>query len=358
MAIVPAGDAPGGTAPAAHPRRDRVRAAAAARGVPLATILTSVAVVAAACLGGLLIYRLRNVVLIMIAAAFIAVILDPVVVSLQRRWIRRRGLAVAVVTVCSALVFAGLVSAFGYPLVNGLTHLSRQLPSYVTAAEHGSGWVGHLVRRFHLQPWVTANAPKLQTLGESLARPALTVGQGAVSLLATLATIAALVVMFLLEGPAMRRTVLGTMPPDRAERYTRLTAEINKSVTGFALGNLLTSLIAGCVVFVTLAVLGVPFPVVWAVWVAFVDFLPMIGGALAGIPTVLFAAGHSLTAGVITLVVFLAYTQLENHVLNPVVIGKTARVSPLLVLLGLGIGRPMVISTSTLPYLSSPSMAP
>jgi predicted PurR-regulated permease PerM len=92
------------------------------------------------------------------------------------------------------------------------------------------------------------------------------------------------------------------------------------------------------VVFVTLLVMGVPFPFLWALWVALVDFLPMIGGALAGIPTVLFAAAHSLTAGIVTLVVFLIYTQLENHVLNPVVMSRTVRVNPLLVLLSILIG--------------------
>ena len=64
----------------------------------------------------------------------------------------------------------------------------------------------------------------------------------------------------------------------------------------------------------------------------------MIGGALAGIPTVLFAATHSLTAGIITLVVFLVYTQIENHILNPVVMSKTVKVNPLLVLLSILIG--------------------
>ena len=73
-------------------------------------------------------------------------------------------------------------------------------------------------------------------------------------------------------------------------------------------GNLLTSLTAGTVVFVTLLILGVPFPLLWGLWVALVDFLPMIGGALAGIPTVLFAFIHSLTAGIVTAVVFAVYT--------------------------------------------------
>ena len=73
-------------------------------------------------------------------------------------------------------------------------------------------------------------------------------------------------------------------------------------------------------------------------WVALVDLLPQVGGALAGIPTVLFAAGHSLTAGIVTAVVFAAYTQIENHVLNPVVMSKTVRVSPLFVLVSVLVG--------------------
>jgi len=72
--------------------------------------------------------------------------------------------------------------------------------------------------------------------------------------------------------------------------------------------------------------------------VALVDFLPMIGGALAGIPTVLFALGHSFTAGLVTLIVFLTYMQVENHILNPVVMSRTTKVNPLLVLVSILVG--------------------
>jgi predicted PurR-regulated permease PerM len=328
----------GEAATAARVRRTRLRAAVSARGIPLATILVSVAVVALTYLAGKLAYRLRDVILMIVVAGFLALILNPLVVGLQRRRIRRRGQAVAVVTVWTVLVFAGLAAAFGYPLVHGLTHFSQRLPSYVQAAEHGRGWIGHLVRHFHLQAWVTRNAPKLQSLGTTLARPALTVGKGAVSMLATLGTIFALLVLFLLEGPKMGRWLLELMPPDRAAYGRRIAGEISQSVTGYAFGNLLTSLIAGLVVFVTLTVLGVPFPLLWAVWVALVDFLPMIGGALAGIPTVLFALGHSLTAGIVTAAAFIAYQQIENHVLNPVVMSRTVKINPLLVLLSILVG--------------------
>jgi predicted PurR-regulated permease PerM len=104
------------------------------------------------------------------------------------------------------------------------------------------------------------------------------------------------------------------------------------------IGNFITSLIAGVVVFVALISLGVPFALLWALWVALLDFLPLIGGAIAGIPTVLFAFAHSVTAGIVVLIVFLAYTQIENHILNPIVMSRTVRINPLLVLVAILVG--------------------
>jgi len=319
-------------------RRARLWAAAESRNIPLRAILATVAVVVVVYMAGMLIYRLRDILLLMIVAGFVAVLLNPLVLAVQRWGVRRRGLAVAIVTLWGLLVFAGLAIAFGYPLANGISNLANDLPSYVSQVQHGQGWLGHLVRRYHVEAWVQSNAPKLTSLGQGLAKPALTLGKGAISLVIALLTIFVLVLLLLIEGPKLRAGLLGMMSPLRAERYSQVAREVNRSVTGYMLGNFMTSLIAGIVVFVTLLLLGVPFPVLWALWVALVDFLPMIGGALAGIPTVLFAAGHSLPAGVITLVVFLIYTQIENHVLNPVVMSRTVRVNPLLVLVSILVG--------------------
>jgi predicted PurR-regulated permease PerM len=308
--------------------------------VPLRTIIVAVLVVSFFYLGGKLIYRLRDVVLLLLVAGFVALLLNPSVLVLQRYVVRRRGLAVALVTLAALLVFLGLSVAFGYPLVNAITHLANRLPSYVASAENGKGWVGHLVRRYHVQRWVTQNAPKLVTFGQDLSKPALSLGKGALSLLVELATIFILVLLLLLEGSKLRRGVLSLLSPRQAAEVSSVASQVNRSVVGYMFGNFLTSLVCGIVVFVTLLSLGVPFPVLWAIWVALVDFLPMIGGALAGIPTVLFAfaATGSVTKGVVTLIVFLVYTQFENHVLNPIVMSKTVRISPLLVLVSVLVG--------------------
>ncbi len=323
-----------------HPagRMARLWHAADVRHIPLRTIVATVAVVVVTYLGGKLIYRLRDVLVLIVVAGFVAVLLNPLVVLLERHLVRRRGAAVAIVTVLAALVFIGLAVAFGYPLVNAVTSLADRLPTYVANAQHGTGWIGHLVRRYHVQSWVQRNAPKLVNFAQGLSKPALTIGEGAISLVFELATIFILVLLLLLEAPKMRRGLLGSMTQARAATVTRIASEVNGTVTGYMLGNLLTSLIAGVVVFVTLMILGVPFPILWGLWVALVDFLPMIGGALAGIPTVLFAFTQGVTAGIATGVVFLVYTQVENHILNPVVMSKTVRISPLLVLIAVLVG--------------------
>ena len=324
-------------APAGDTRRAVLWSAAEARGVPLRAILTTIAAVVVVYLAAKVVYRLRDVILLIVVAGFVALLLNPLVVALQRR-LGRRGVAIAVVTLLAVLAFAALGLAFGYPLVNGVTHLADSLPVYVSKAERGQGWIGHLVTRYHVQTWVKANAPKLATYGKDLANPILSVGKGAITLLIALLTVFVLVVLLLMEAPKLRTGLLGLMAPQRAERYTRIAAAVNRSVTGYMLGNFATSLIAGLVVFVTLMILGVPFTFLWALWVALVDFLPMIGGALAGLPVILFALTQSLTAGIVTLVVFAVYTQVENHILNPVIMSRTVKINPLLVLISILVG--------------------
>ncbi len=120
-------------------RRARILRWADLKSVPLRAILVTIALVVAVYLVGKLLYRLRDVVLLMLVGGFIALVLNPLVVALQRWRVPRRGLAVTIVTLWAALLFAGLAVAFGYPLVNSITHFANDLPGYVNKAEHGKG---------------------------------------------------------------------------------------------------------------------------------------------------------------------------------------------------------------------------
>jgi predicted PurR-regulated permease PerM len=318
-------------------RHQRALRAAASKHVPLPTIIVTIALVVVVYLAGKLLYILRESILLVLVAGFLALVLNPLVVAVQKK-VRRRGLAVIVVSLWGVAVFAGFAVLFGRPLVGGVTNLANGLPGYLNKVEHGRGWVGELVRKYQLENWARANSSKLVTVAENLSRPALAVGKGALTVLFVLGTTFILVFLFLLEGPKLKRGLLEAAPPERSARYQHLGAEISRSLSGYVLGDFLTSLVAGVVVFVTLEVLSVPYALIWAVWVALVDFLPSIGGALAGIPTVLFALTRSFTAAAITAVVFLVYQQVEDRLLNPVIMSRTVKVNPLLVLVAVLIG--------------------
>ncbi|MFZ0768368.1 MAG: AI-2E family transporter [Acidimicrobiales bacterium] len=306
--------------------------------MPLKTILTTVFIIVVVYFAAKILYRLRDVLLLTLVGGFVALLLNPLVNWLQHHKMPRRGTAVFVVMFVSVLIFAGLAIAFGYPLVNSMTHLANALPSYVRKAEHNKGWIGHLLHRYHIEKWLRRNSSKLVTFAKGLSKPALALGKGAVTIVVLLFTLFAFVVLLLLESPKIRTVGLNMMSKKNGDWASRVGAQVSKVALGYMLGNLCTSVIAGMVIFITLWCLSVPFAILWALWVALVDFLPQIGGALAGVPTVLFALVHSFAAGVITLVVFLVYTQLENHVLNPIVMSRTEKINPLTVFIAILVG--------------------
>jgi predicted PurR-regulated permease PerM len=247
-------------------------------------------------------------------------------------------MATVLVFFISVAFSASVIYLFVHPVYTSASSFAKELPSLVRQAQHGRGQIGHLIKRLHLVSYVKKNVPKLQTLIAGLGRPALAVGKTVVSGIVALATVGVLTFFILLEMPKMVRGVLEGMRPERSIRARKMLEDVGSAVAGYMLGNFATSVIAGLVVFATLRVMQVPYAGVLAIWVGVVDFLPLVGGLLAGVPTVAVALLHSLLAGVVTLAVFLVYQQIENHILNPIVMSRTVRLNPLWVLLAILIG--------------------
>jgi predicted PurR-regulated permease PerM len=323
------------------PRRERMFAAASAKGVPLRTILTVDAVVIVTWIAYRLLGRLREIILWTLIAAFIALVLNPAVVVLQRHRMRR-STAVGVVFLVALFVFAGLLGLFGYPLVNSLTHFAEQLPTMVDQLQKGHGHLAQTLQRFHLLSWVQRNAPKLKTAAHSLGKPALSIGtnlgKAVFSTILALTSIAFLSLFMLIEAPMLRKSLLGSLSPTRRRTVEEVAGRVSRSVTSYVLGTAALSLLFGLVIFVTLAVLGVPFALLIGLWVALVAMIPLVGGVIAGIPTVLIALLHSPTAALVMGIVFVSFQLIENHFLYPVVMSRTVRMNPLWVLLSVLIG--------------------
>jgi len=282
-------------------------------------------------------WKLRTVLLLVLISLFLTVLLHPLVSALERRNVRR-GLATGVVFVAGFAILGTVLFVILHPVVSAAEHLASALPKIIRQAEHGRGEIGRFVADFHLGHYVTAKNGGAQALISRLGKPALSVGKGVLSGVVGVVTIVFLTFFLLIHAPRLYRGVLAWMQPERAERVALIVADVERSVVGYVAGDLATSLIAGAVIAVTLLATGVPYPLVLGVWVAIVDFLPLVGGLLAGVPTVIIATLHSLPAGIVTLVVFLVYQEIENHVLYPIVMSRTVKLNSLWVLVSVLFG--------------------
>ena len=84
--------------------------------------------------------------------------------------------------------------------------------------------------------------------------------------------------------------------------------------------------------------MGVPFAGLIALFVAIADLVPLIGATLGAIVAVVAAALHSVPALIVVIIWFVAYQQLENHVLQPLILSRTVKLNPLAVLVAILVG--------------------
>jgi predicted PurR-regulated permease PerM len=115
--------------------------------------------------------------------------------------------------------------------------------------------------------------------------------------------------------------------------------DIYRTISGYVTGNLLISLLAGTVATLLLFAVGSEFAIALGLLVAILDLIPLAGATLAAIivSTVILIETNWVRF-VIVVVFFIAYQQLENHVLQPLVYGRTVELSPLAVLCAVLIG--------------------
>ena len=151
-------------------------------------------------------------------------------------------------------------------------------------------------------------------------------------------TIAFLTLFMLLEGPTWIDRFYGLLPEESQPRWRAVGHDIYLTIGGYVTGNLAISLIAGVVSTTVLLALGVPFAIALGLLVAILDLIPLAGATIAAIIVTTVAFLDSTTAGIVILIFFIVYQQLENHVLQPVVYGRTVQLSPLAVLIAVLIG--------------------
>ena len=130
------------------------------------------------------------------------------------------------------------------------------------------------------------------------------------------------------DGPRLVQMALRSVPGSRRGQVSGVLTLIHKSMGRYAAGSAFVASIAGSFIFVASLILGAPLAIVSAVWAALWNFVPQIGGYVGGAPFILFAFAQGGTTGIIALVTYLVYWQIENRLIQPIVISKAVDLSP------------------------------
>lgn len=265
-------------------------------------------------------------------AAFLAMALNPPVAALERRGVPRAPAAGAVFASALAL-FGGLGWLILPPLLAQAQAFLDAIPALLANLTAGRGPLGFLERDYGIVARVT-EALQRRELSETAVSLASTIAGTFLALL----TITFLTFFLMLEGRTWVERILGLIPAGSRERWRRGSEDVYRMAVGFAVGNVLISGIAGAVVFTALSLASVPYALPLAVLVALLDLVPLAGALIAGAIVTGVAFTISPATGIGILIVVFAYQQLENHLLQPLIYGRTVKLSPLVVLVSVLIG--------------------
>lgn len=264
---------------------------------------------------------------VLAVGTLLALALDPLVMKVERRIGGFRATAVAVVMIGFLALAAAGLALLVPPAIDQGRDLSRETDRVVGQIEQ-LPVIGDDLERAGTADAIRRGINSLPDRLEGEDTPLV----GAAQTLADGLLVAVFTVMvtisLLLDGERLLRGARRLVPDERKAQADRLGRLAYQTFGKYVAGSLLVAAIAGVAVLTVGLILGVPLTPLLAIWVAVFDLVPQIGGAAGGIPFVLLGFSKSATTGVICAVFFVLYLQFENHILSPMVVGRSVKLSP------------------------------
>jgi predicted PurR-regulated permease PerM len=297
-----------------------------------------VTVVVALVLGLMLeLRKAADVLVLALAAAVLAVGLDPAVRFLERRGMRR-GFAVMAIFVGSILVFAGFLT-FAIPeFVGQIREFAKSIPSIVSDLSQRDDWIGEAMRNANVQQNLQDFVAQVPSKIASSFGSIVGVTTAITGLLFRLFTIAILTVYFMLTYPSMRRAVAVHTPVKDRTRLERVIDTSTRRIGGYVSGSFILAGLSSLAAAIVLIALGVQFWFPLAIWAGLASLIPIVGAYLGALPAVLIALAQSPGKAIAVTIFFVVWQQLRDYVIGPPVMKDSVNLSPAAVILATVIG--------------------
>jgi predicted PurR-regulated permease PerM len=289
-----------------------------------------------------LLWRIQEVLLLLLLAILFATAIEPLV-----NWLRRgpfsRGQGILLVYSALFAILLGLGVLVVPSLVDQVARFVDSVPQQVAALRprveqieigplralllRGIEEAGPAVRQGLEEPVGTARPEQLVGVGGAFAHT-----------LFSVVTVFLLAYYWLTERAAIKRAVLRFVPSAHARQVNATWLEVEVKLGAWVRGQLLCMLAIGVMAGVTFALLGLPNPLLLAVLAGLFEIIPMIGPFLAFVPALLVALTVDPFKALLLVPIAIVLQQIEGNVLIPRIMSHAVGISPLTVILGILIG--------------------
>jgi predicted PurR-regulated permease PerM len=260
-------------------------------------------------------------------AGLFALALNPLVDRLKRRTGWHRRTAGAVILTAVGIVAVTVVALITVPTIREARNYNDQIPKVVD--DLGDlPIVGDRLREADaskkVEDWLDTVPDRLSVDATPIEDAAGAVADGIAAAFLTILFAITLV----LDGELIVNGVRRLVPARRRDDADRLGRLVYDIIGRYIAGTLLVAALAGTVMLTSSLALGVPLAPLIAVWVAITNPIPQVGGFLGGAVFVLLGVTQGVFVGILCVVIFLVYQNFENHVIQPLIIGRAVDLSP------------------------------
>jgi predicted PurR-regulated permease PerM len=304
------------------------------------TIIRIVAIVLGAIIAVRLVGDLRTQLIWIFTALFLALALEPAVGKLARVMPgHSRGLAVLLVVLAALGVIVFVLIGLIPPFATQLYHLVTNLPEAYRQFSTVNPRLSHALSSTINSQTVTSAEQRISSQLFSFSGSAVGVLKSFFGGLVALITVGLLTFFMVLEGPRWLSLFFEHLPADSRKEAQGLAKQLHGTITGFAGGTLLKSLVAVVASAIMLFILGAPYTLSLSFLVGILDLVPLVGALLGAVSVCLVVlVFKGMTDAIIMAIFFLIFQQIENSVIQPLIFSKTVEVSPLVSLLALILG--------------------
>ena len=265
--------------------------------------------------------------ILILIALFLATGLNPAVEALRRRNMSRATAVTIIFTsVIAFVIFFALVVA--PPVISQGTQLINKAPTLLADLTNNAT-INKLNDQYGIIDTLQAKLESVTSDGTLLISAfggVIGVGKSVLSGFFTFLTILVLTLYFITSLPQAVNLGLSLVPASRRERIGHLTNAIIARVGSFVGSQIVIAAMASLFVFILSLVLGLPSPIAIGMIVFVCGLIPLIGHFLgSGIVTII-ALTQSIAIGVIALVAYVVYVQIENYVVTPRIMKRTLAV--------------------------------